>query len=84
MEHNESIDLLLRLARLYDADLEFDPEMLERQARAIVAFSMPIERIDLKLKMSQNKPELDRLQVVEALPDRDGPEDRAVASWMSL
>lgn len=83
IDHEGSISLLLRLARQYDADLEFDPGMLERQSLAIVAFSMPIARIDLKLKLSQNKPEVDRLQVVEALLDRDGPDDRALASWMA-
>jgi transcriptional regulator len=48
---------------------------------AIVAFRLPLERVEVKLKLSQNKAPVDAHRVLTALDG--GPEsERAVATWM--
>ncbi len=49
--------------------------------RGIVAFEMPIERLEGKLKLSQNRPAADRPGVVQALR-AGGAAERAVADLM--
>jgi transcriptional regulator len=63
--------------RLADQSAEYISGML----RGIVAFEMPIERLEGKLKLSQNRPAADRPGIVRAL--RAGGEvERAVADLM--
>ena len=52
---------------------------LERLLHGIVAFRMPIARLEVKFKMSQNKPPADRAGVIRGL--RKAGEDATVA-WM--
>ena len=63
--------------RLADQPAEFIAGML----RGIVAFEMPIERLEGKLKLSQNRPAADRPGVVRALR-AGGAAERAVAELM--
>jgi transcriptional regulator len=63
--------------RIADQPAEFIAGML----RGIVAFEMPIERLEGKLKLSQNRPAADRPGILHAL--RAGGEmERAVADLM--
>jgi transcriptional regulator len=62
---------------LADQPADFTAGML----RGIVAFEMPIERLEGKLKMSQNRPAADRVGVVRALRG-GGAAERAVAELM--
>ena len=56
-------------------------EFIAGMLRGIVAFEMPIERLEGKLKLSQNRPAADRPGIVAAL--RGGGEvERAVADLM--
>lgn len=55
---------------------------LERLLKGIVAFRMPITRMDVKLKMSQNKGEADRRRLVAALLATGQMAETAVAGWM--
>jgi transcriptional regulator len=49
---------------------------------AIVAFRLRVQRIELKLKLSQNRPVADRARVADAL-EREGYAEAAnVAAWM--
>lgn len=58
--------------------LDAQPErFVEGMLRGIVAFEIPIERLEGKLKLGQNRPPADRAGVVRAL--RGSPEGRAVA-----
>jgi transcriptional regulator len=50
--------------------------------RGIVAFSVKIDRLEAKLKLSQNRAKEDRAGVVAGLRARHGPEDEAVAKMM--
>jgi transcriptional regulator len=56
--------------------------MLERQLKGIVAFEMPVDRIETKLKMSQNRKPEDIAGVIQALGDSDHSEDKATAAMM--
>lgn len=50
--------------------------------RGIVAFHLPIERLEVKFKMSQNKPAADRAGVVAGLRAAGDAESLATAAWM--
>ena len=63
--------------RLADQPAEFIAGML----RGIVAFEMPIERLDGKLKLSQNRPAEDHPGIVRALRAR-GAAEQALADLM--
>ena len=50
--------------------------------KSIVGFEMPISRIEGKFKLSQNRPEQDRANVVRELSGSSIPDAQAVADWM--
>lgn len=85
-----TIAVLKRLVDAYESEatglwrLESLPaDYLSRQVKAIVAFSMPIERLEGKLKMSQNKPAADRAGAMRGLKSLAGdPLAAAVAQRM--
>ena len=59
------------------------PEDFRRNLlKSIVGFEMPISRIEGKFKLSQNRPEQDRNNVVRELSGSSNPEAHAVAEWM--
>ncbi len=49
---------------------------------ALVAFELPVERIECKRKLSQNRTPADQWGVIEALCASGGPDDRALAERM--
>jgi transcriptional regulator len=55
---------------------------LDAMVNAIVAFRLAIERVDTKLKLSQNRSAVDRQRVVEALRAEDSADASATADWM--
>lgn len=58
------------------------PGAAAEQARHIVAFRMPLERVETKLKLSQNRDIEDRHRVIARLEASDSPDARATAAWM--
>ena len=50
--------------------------------RGIVAFEIPVARLEAKAKLSQNKPAADRRRVVEALEAAQDSQGRALAAEM--
>jgi transcriptional regulator len=58
------------------------PEKLERLLPGIVAFRMPLTRVEAKFKMSQNRAPEDRSGVIPALTASGQAEDAAVAGWV--
>jgi len=52
------------------------------QTRNIVAFRMKIERIETKLKLSQNRELEDRHRVIAKLEASDSQDSQATAQWM--
>lgn len=73
---------------LDETTAHFDPGFVSAEARvaqllpAIVAFRMPVVRLDAKFKMSQNRSAADRAGVVAMLAASEDGEARAVAAWM--
>ena len=58
-----------------------DPHV-ENMIRGIVAFEIPVSRIEAKFKLSQNRPPADRKRVIAALAESADPLDGAVAALM--
>ncbi len=54
-------------------------DYLRGMLRAIVGFDLPLQRLEGKWKMSQNRPEEDRVAVVAGLRAEGGPVEEAVA-----
>jgi transcriptional regulator len=60
---------------------ELNPTYLHGRMSAIVAFEMPVERLEGKFKLSQNRPMADRNNVANVFADGND-QQRAVSSWM--
>jgi len=58
------------------------PGNAAEQTKAIVAFRMPISRIETKLKLSQNRDLEDRKRVIARLEANDSQDSKATADWM--
>ncbi len=65
--------------RMEDAD----PGFIERMARGVSAFEMPIDRLEGKAKLSQNRPTADRPRIIAALGQSGDPLAVAVADLMA-
>ena len=59
-----------------------EPGYLESMTRGIVAFEVPVARLEAKAKLSQNRPEADRRQVAAALEATGREADEALAAEM--
>jgi len=81
-------DLVARLSRHFEAsigsDWEFDATDARQHAllRGIVGFRFMPDRIDIKLKLSQNHPMANRQAVIDALSSQQADDARAVAALM--
>ncbi|HEV2907743.1 MAG TPA: FMN-binding negative transcriptional regulator [Candidatus Eremiobacteraceae bacterium] len=65
--------------KVTDAPADFTDRML----RAIVGIEIPIERLEGKWKVNQNRPEPDKLGVVAGLLARNDPASREMASLVN-
>lgn len=59
------------------------PEKVDKLIAGVVGFRMPIERIEAKFKMNQNRTAGDRAGVIANLRASGRADDRAVAEWMT-
>lgn len=87
LDESRSLEFLMDMVRFFeDPDSTYDYEEGGAYARkslpGIVAFEMPIAKVDMKFKMSQNKTEGDRLRVIDRLAKGDDPMGREVARFM--
>ena len=57
-------------------------DYVEKLLKAIVGVTLTVTRVEAKRKLSQNKPETDRLGVIEGLAMSPDPRDRLVAEAM--
>ncbi len=60
-----------------------DPDYIDRMMRGIVAFEMPLARIEGKFKLSQNRSAEDRRRVAGELADSGGAADRQLGRLMA-
>ena len=59
------------------------PEFVAAQLRGIVGIEIPIDRIEGKWKVSQNRTDADRAGVVEGLDDEEQPESAVMAALVA-
>ncbi len=62
--------------------MDLPDEYLQKMARGIVAFEVPISRLEGKFKLSQNRSARDRVGVIAALAGSGNATDRGVAALM--
>jgi len=79
-------DVVTRLTNLHEqpraepwAVTDAPAQFIRSQLKGIVGLRLPIARIEGKRKMSQNRPEADRVGVAEGLTESDRLTDRIVA-----
>ena len=84
-----ALTILERLTTAYENDAtdnwtmdKMDQKILLGMLKGIVAFDMPIERIEGKVKMGQNKKSEDTAGAIEGLRRSDTPMQNAVADEM--
>jgi transcriptional regulator len=81
------LGILARLSAVYEGEGGWSlgdlPEgNAEMQTRGIVAFRMPITRLEAKTKLSQNRDLEDRHRVIARLGTSDSQDAQATAAWM--
>jgi transcriptional regulator len=57
-------------------------DYIQAQFRGIIGFRLPIDRLEGKWKLSQNRPEVDRRGVIEGLEGEGGALESAIAQRM--
>jgi transcriptional regulator len=81
-------DLLERLVGQYESGrerpwtMDLPADYLQKMLRGIVGFEVPLDRVEGKFKLSQNRPAEDRAGVIAAL-SAGGAEERALAEFMA-
>lgn len=85
-EPERLLDAVTRLTNLHEkpraepwAVSDAPADFIAAQLRGIVGVRIPVTRFEGKRKMSQNRPEADRIRVVAGLAASDKPQDREVA-----
>ena len=80
--------LLTRMVAVYEAGqprpwrLDEPAEFVERMLRQIVAFKIPITRLEGKWKLNQNRPAEQRQRVINVLSQRQDENSQALAKLM--
>jgi transcriptional regulator len=90
-EPERLLDVVTRLTRKYEemrakpwAVSDAPADFIASQLRGIVGIRIPVSRFEGKRKMSQNRPEADRIGVVAGLAASEKPQDREVAPLIPL
>jgi transcriptional regulator len=88
-DSSQALELLQRMVRHYESALpepwrlaDQPADFIERLAQQIVAFQIPIERLEGKWKLNQNHPQERRAKVVAALEAHGGADDLEIARLM--
>jgi transcriptional regulator len=85
------LDVVTRLTNMHEKQRakpwavgDAPADFIAAQLRGIVGLRIPVTRFEGKRKMSQNRPEADRIGVAAGLAASDKPRDREVASLIPL
>lgn len=62
--------------------MDLPDQYMRKMMRGIVAFEIPINRLEGKFKLSQNRPAIDRQRVIDALDAGGDPVEQRVAAMM--
>jgi transcriptional regulator len=89
MEERAAVEsLLARMVAVYEAGqarpwrLDEPAEFVDRMLRQIVAFRIPISRLEGKWKLNQNRPAEQQQRVIDVLSRRADENSRAIAELM--
>ena len=85
VETRAVLDLLIQrfeAARAEPWALGLDPDQLAAMVGTIIGFRIRVKRIDVKLKLSQNRSREDRLRVAAGLDAEGYADAAATAAWM--
>ena len=63
-------------------EMDVPEDYMQKMMQAIVAFEIPIERLEGKYKLSQNRSEADQQHVIDALGNSEYPVERSTAALM--
>ena len=63
-------------------EMDLPADYMDTMMKAIVAFEIPITRLEGKYKLSQNRSHEDQMRVMEALANSSYPPDRDVSALM--
>ncbi|CAG1006545.1 Protease synthase and sporulation protein PAI 2 [Burkholderiales bacterium] len=90
VEDQAEVDAILELSVRHFEDHQAQPwspqltsQELDALRRAIVAFRIPVQSVEAKFKLSQNRSTADQRRVTDALARSESQEARALAAWMS-
>jgi transcriptional regulator len=77
--------VLERMVQVYDSQPApwknaLSPQTMEKLIASVVAFRMPIERLEGKFKLGQNRPAVDQIGAIEALEASDEAESKSLAA----
>jgi transcriptional regulator len=64
--------------------MDLPDEYMRKMIRGIVAFEIPITRLEGKFKLSQNRPAIDQQRVIAALDAAGNPVEQQVAAMMRV
>jgi transcriptional regulator len=87
-DHDRIVALLRELVTTYERSFErpwpgeLPEDYRDKLIRGIVAFEIPITRLEGKFKLNQNRPAEDMQGVIEHLAHSSDPDDGAVAAMM--
>ena len=87
-DHERIVTLLRETVATYESAFEqpwsgdLPDDYRDKMIHGIVAFEMPITRVEGKFKLSQNRPAEDVRGAIDQLSRSDAPDDRAVARMM--
>lgn len=90
-ESERLLEVVTRLTNMHEksrakpwAVSDAPADFIASQLRAIVGVRIPVTRFEGKRKMSQNRPEADRIGVAAGLAASEKPRDREVAPLISI
>ena len=85
----DAVDVMRRLVEFYENDDtgnwsidNLDSNFKEKKLKGIVTFEIPIDRVEGKFKLSQNRALLDRQGAIQGLIDSGGVEEKKLAQFM--
>jgi transcriptional regulator len=90
-EPDRLLDVVTRLTNIHEASRagpwavgDAPADFITAQLRGIVGLRIPVTRFEGKRKMSQNRPEADRIGVATGLGASEKPQDREVAALIPV
>jgi transcriptional regulator len=89
LEKDELIEELTRMLEKYEQNREnpvlwdkLSPELLENQLKGIVGFMIKVGEIQAAYKLSQNRNEVDYINIIDKLQDEGNPNSKQMAELM--